>query len=188
MKVERLDLIEESEDDSTQQSTTTRLYELFAFPGVFHVIVFTADRLLSEKGFDADLVKNIEHYQGSWLTRWPGIGSKNLKTEEMRVNITSIPQFMVHVITSRDLSTSDSRDAMASRTMGFGKIYQDIEGGRLHERYGYAATRGESGIEGGGGIVVVRPDTHVAFRVLNVDSAAWADVDEYFMSILTGSS
>ncbi|KAF9135936.1 hypothetical protein BGW39_009910 [Mortierella sp. 14UC] len=182
--IERSESFAELEGDSAEQPTTTRLYELFAFPGVFHIVVFTADRLLMEKDFDAGLSKDIEHYQGSWLSRWPGIGGKELKVEASAAQKTSTSQFMVHVITSRDLSTSDARDAMARRTLGFGKIYQDVEGGRLHQRYGFEVTRKGSGR---GGIVVLRPDTHIGFRVSNVGSAAWADVDEYFGSILTVS-
>ncbi|KAF9912352.1 hypothetical protein EC991_011044 [Linnemannia zychae] len=185
-EIERSESLAELEGDSTDQSTTIRLYELFAFMGVFHIVVFAADRLLSERDFDAGLKKDIEHYQGLWMSRWPGLGSKGSGSETLKAQKKSTPQFMVHVISSKDLSKSDSRNVMAERTLGFGKIYQDVEGGRLHERYGFAATT--KGSEVGGGIVVLRPDTHIAFRVSNVDGAAWADVDEYFGSILTSTS
>ncbi|KAK3809684.1 MAG: FAD binding domain-containing protein [Linnemannia gamsii] len=179
--IEQSESLAELEGDSIGQPTATRLYELLAFPCAFHIIVFTADRLLLEKDFDAGLSKNIEHYQGSWLSKWPGVGGKGLSAEALMARKTSTPQFLVHVISSKDLSESHSRDIMASRTLGFGKIFQDVEGGRLHERYGIEATKK-------GGIVVLRPDTHIAFRVSNVESAAWADVDEYFGSILTVAS
>jgi hypothetical protein len=174
---------------------TIRLYELLAFPGAFHIIVFAADRLVKEEAFDSDLVKNIDHYQRGWLSRWPGLrGVLDSKSETVvSKKMKSTPQFMVHVITSQTPSTSSNSHnhgttatatAMANRTAGFGKIYVDCEGGRLHRCYGF---KGAARKKNGGGIVVLRPDTHIAFRVSNVDSAAWADVDEYFRSILTAS-
>ncbi|KAF9912351.1 hypothetical protein EC991_011043 [Linnemannia zychae] len=191
----------ELESDSSEQPSVTRLYDLLAFPGVFHIVVFTADRLLTEENFDVGLNRNIEHYQGLWLLRWPGFGSKGSGAEALKAQEKSTPQFMVHVISSKDLSTSNARDIMAKRTLGYGKVYQDAEGGHLHGRYGFAATTagsmtdgntGEATVtttaEAAGGIVVLRPDTYIGFRVPNVDAAAWADVDEYFKSILTASS
>ncbi|KAG0380435.1 hypothetical protein BGX24_008351 [Mortierella sp. AD032] len=131
--IERSESLAELEGDSTEQPTaTTRLYDLFIFPGVFHIVVFAADRLLLEKDFDASLDKDIQYYQGSWLSRWPGLGAKRLNTKASETQETSTPQFMVHVISSKVLSGLRSRDAMASRTLGFGKIYQDGDGGQLH--------------------------------------------------------
>ncbi|KAK3830523.1 MAG: FAD binding domain-containing protein [Linnemannia elongata] len=189
--VPRSESLAELEDDSADQPTTTRLYELLAFPGVFHIVVFAANRLAKEKDFESGLFKDVDHYQRVWSSRWPGLrgvlelnaSSEAMTSKKMR----STPQFMVHVISSaiptsfesdRDETTTAS---MADRAVGFGKIYVDCEGGRLHERYGFA---GVSTKESGGGIVVLRPDTHIAFRVSNVDSTAWVDVDEYFGSIL----
>ncbi|KAG0201081.1 hypothetical protein BGX33_010531 [Mortierella sp. NVP41] len=176
-------------DPSDQPKPAMRLYEIMAFPGVFQILVFTADRLQHDKDFDAALSKDIEHYQTSWVSRWPGLG--NLNDMSTTSKKRSTPQFMVHIISSKDLSGSDNLSAMANRTAGYGKIYVDSEGGNLHERYGFApvvsSTRwgGSAGRGGGGGIVVVRPDSHISFRVSSVDSGAWADVDEYFGSILT---
>ncbi|KAF8934863.1 hypothetical protein BGZ47_010181 [Haplosporangium gracile] len=194
--VPRSELLTELEDNSTDQPTTTRLYELLAHPGVFHILVFAADRLVKEKSFDSDLVKDIDHYQRAWSSRWPGLrgvlesnsSSSSSSGAMMGKKMKSTPQFMVHVISSQAPPfESDHHEAtttaMANRTMGFGKIYVDCEGGRLHERYGFAGVSNRKSY--GGGIVVLRPDTHIAFRVANVDSAMWTDVDEYFGSILS---
>lgn len=148
---------------------------------------------MKEKDFDSVLVKDIDHYQRAWLSRWPGLrGVLDSKSETVVSKKTrSTPQFMVHVISSQAPFTSSNSEehktaatAMANRTAGFGKIYMDCERGRLHERYGFT---GVANKKDGGGIVVLRPDTHIAFRASNVGSAAWADVDEYFRSILTAS-
>ncbi|KAG9069841.1 hypothetical protein KI688_009166 [Linnemannia hyalina] len=189
----RSESLTELEDDSTGQPATTRLYELLAFPGVFHILIFAADRLAKDKDFDSSLVKDVDHYQRVWLSRWPGLRGvleSNASSEAMSSKKTkSTPQFMVHVISSATPSSSSfdsdphetTTTAMADRAAGFGKIYVDREGGRLHERYGFV---GVSTRKSGGGIVILRPDTHIAFRVSNVDSAAWVEVDEYFESIL----
>lgn len=109
----------------------------------------------------------------------------------------STPQFMVHVISSATFSESNNHEtatatAMADRTAGHGKVYIDPEEGRLHEWFGFAGlsstppTKKTASLVQGG-IVVLRPDTHIAFRVSGVSSPAWADVDEYFTSFLTAS-
>ncbi|KAF8948340.1 hypothetical protein BGZ47_005465 [Haplosporangium gracile] len=193
------------EGDSTdqQQETTTeiRVYDLLAFPGAFHILVFAADRLATEKELDANLVKDVEHYQRIWSSRWPGLrgaldSNPSSSPEAVRTSskkMKSTPQFMVHVISSAAPSESDSHDsttAMANRAAGFGKIYIDPEGGRLHQWFGFAGlsstppTKKSASMVQGGGIIVLRPDTHIAYRVSGVSTAAWADVDEYFTSFL----
>lgn len=179
--VSKPELLATLEGDSIDKPRTTRLYELLAFPGVFNIIAFAANRLVTERDFEAGLVKDIDHYQQAWLSKWPGLGGV--------LDANSTPQFMVHVISSVTPSSFKSGNyetttrEMANRTAGFGKIYKDCEGGRLHERYGFAGVSTKKG--DGGGVVVLRPDTHIAFRVSNVNCAAWADVDEYFQSVLT---
>ncbi|OAQ29103.1 hypothetical protein K457DRAFT_126109 [Linnemannia elongata AG-77] len=189
--VPRSEYLAELEEDLTDQPIPTRLYELLAFPGVFHILVFAADRLAKEKDFDCCLVKDVDHYQRIWSSRWPGLRGvleSNATSEAMMCKkMKSTPQFMVHVISSATPSSFESdpnettTTALADREAGFGKVYIDCEGGRLHERYGFA---GVSTKKAGGGIVVLRPDTHIGFRVSNVESAAWVEVDEYFGSIL----
>lgn len=199
-------------DGSTdpQQLKETRLYDILATPGpgVFHIVVFTADRLGTETDLGASLVKEIEHYQRVWSSRWPGLGGVLDVTSGARtaVGVTkskSTPQFMVHVISTATPSYSSSSSsehatamAVADRTEGYGKMYVDLEGGRLHEWFGFTGlasspsspqTKKTASLVQGGGIVVLRPDAHVAFRVRDVGSAAWADVDEYFVSLLTSS-
>ncbi|KAG0282653.1 hypothetical protein BGZ96_000264 [Linnemannia gamsii] len=208
---EALAELEGNGSTDSQQLKETRLYDILAAPGpgVFHILVFTADRLGTETDLDAGLVKEMEHYQRVWSSRWPGLGGVlDLSSGVSRtaVGVTkakSTPQFMVHVISTATSSSSSSSEhgtttamAVADRTEGYGKMYVDPEGGRLHEWFGFAGlasspsspqTKKSASLVQGGGIVVLRPDTHVAFRVRGVGSAAWADVDEYFVSLLTSS-
>ncbi|KAF9935337.1 hypothetical protein FBU30_003127 [Linnemannia zychae] len=177
--------------DNITTSTETRLYELLAIPGALHIVVFVADRLIQEKGFKEQLVNDIDHYHRIWSSRWPGLGNILTPSSKWEAEMTgaikktrSTPQFVIHVITTVTPTDSDQLKELANRTVGFGKVYLDtVEGGRLHQRYGFASAKGS--VEAGGGLVVLRPDTHIAYRVSHVGSEAWADVDEYFRSVLS---
>jgi len=66
--------------------------------------------------------------------------------------------------------------------------YTDVDG-ILHRRY-EAGTRArcmavKKDPVSRGAIVVVRPDSYIAFRVRGIDESAWRDVDGYFQSILS---
>ncbi|KAK3830511.1 MAG: FAD binding domain-containing protein [Linnemannia elongata] len=200
--IPRSESLAELEDETTnQKSKEVRLYDILAFPGVFNILVFAADHLATEKNLDAKLSKDIEHYQRAWSSRWPGLrgvlNSNSSSGSEAMMNKNKLtPQFMVHVISSATFSESDNHEtaaAMGNRTAGYGKIYIDPEGGRLHEWFGFTGlsstppTKESASLVQGGGIVVLRPDTHIAFRVAGIGSPAWADVDEYFTSFMTAS-
>jgi hypothetical protein len=86
---------------------------------------------------------------------------------------------MVHALTTVSSGMGKS-SVLASKGVGEGKAYFDPEG-LLHSRYGVeVAARGETN----GAIFVIRPDTHIAYRVQGLDDLAWKDVDAYFESIL----
>ncbi|KAG0074247.1 hypothetical protein BGZ90_010911 [Linnemannia elongata] len=156
------------------ESSPVRLYNLMDTLGAFQILVFTADRQVQELGLEAALFTDVEHYQRSWLARWPGTGTG--ATTGVKASQAS-PQFMVYIISHPGLDATVG-DKNLKKKPGYGKIYLDSKGGDLHRRYG---------IKSKGGIVVVRPDTHVSYRVESIDKAAWADVDKYFESILCGS-
>lgn len=140
--------------------------------GAFHILVFAADHLVQDKSLKETLLINVEHYQGSWLARWPGTRTGTADgVKEMRAT----PQFMIHVISHHGLDVSVIGDSNLKKESGYGKMYLDSEGGDLHRRYGITAK---------GGIVVVRPDTHISYRAETFNNAAWEDVDGYFRSIL----
>lgn len=64
------------------------------------------------------------------------------------------------------------------RAEGDGRVYEDIEA-KVHAKFGFNGKRGP------GGIVVVRPDAHVGYRVEGCQAQAWEEVDEYFSGLLT---
>ncbi|KAH7050522.1 FAD binding domain-containing protein [Linnemannia elongata] len=156
------------------ESSPLRLYNLMDTLGAFQILVFTADRQVQELGLEAALFTDVEHYQRSWLARWPGTGTG--ATTGVKASQAS-PQFMVYIISHPGLDATVG-DKNLKKKPGYGKIYLDSKGGDLHRRYGITSK---------GGIVVVRPDTHVSYRVESIDKAAWVDVDKYFESILCGS-
>ncbi|KAG0206757.1 hypothetical protein BGX33_007225 [Mortierella sp. NVP41] len=158
---------------SADMTDPSRLYSLMDTPGAFQVLVFTADRLAQEKqGLEATLFDNIEHYQGSWRSMWPGTGAG-----AMSKGIKATPQFVVHVISNR--GPDGALDSKKTKEVEHGKMHLNSEKGDLHRRYGITAQ---------GGIVVVRPDTHISFRVASLGKSAWSDVDQYFKSILQKSA
>jgi len=93
--------------------------------------------------------------------------------------------FNVHVVGALPEALSSSKfkdpskiqaDSLAIKEAGEGKVYFD-ESRKLHERYGVPIKAGS------GAIVVVRPDSHVSYRVQGAGHGAWQDVDEYLRSI-----
>lgn len=142
--------------------------------GAFQILVFTAQRQIQEQGLTVTLFADVEHYQRSWLTQWPGTGTG--AATGVKASKAS-PQFMVHIISHPGLDTTVG-DNNLTKEPGYGKMYLDSEGGDLHRRYGITAK---------GGIVVVRPDTHISYRVESFDKSAWVEVDKYFGSILYSS-
>ncbi|KAF8936756.1 hypothetical protein BGZ47_009361 [Haplosporangium gracile] len=145
-------------------SALVRLYNLMDTPCAFHILVFTADRLVQDTGLEATLLADVAHYQRSWLARWPGTGTHTAADANAMKGTT--PQFVVLII---------SHAGLKNRALSYDNMYLDSENGDLHRKYGVTAK---------GGIVVVRPDTHISYRVEMTGKTAWADVDKYFESIL----
>ncbi|KAF9148406.1 hypothetical protein BGX21_006819, partial [Mortierella sp. AD011] len=189
------------------EGTSIRLHELITGPGIFHIIVFTSDMLLSptapktksvngtETTTSEELAKDIESYLNVWRSKWAYKSAQQISTSASSPSPVSavVPGsikdkelFMVHVIAS-DLSissppsspsTKSGTDVLAMKNAGEGKIYLD-HSGILHKKYGVEPKRGP------GTIVVVRPDSHYGFRVLGANKTAWEEVNKYFESILT---
>ena len=146
-----------------------RLYDLLAFPGVFHVLAFTGNQWQSNPEAATELAGEMEQRLGKWRSRWPSNKGDNHHVAVQR------PLIMMHSLTT--VATETRGNALGLEGAGEGKAYVDLEG-LLHSRYGVEVVGGE------GALFVVRPDTHVAFRVQGVGAGAWNDVEEYLQSIL----
>ncbi|KAK3807721.1 MAG: FAD binding domain-containing protein [Benniella sp.] len=187
------------------EGESVRLHELTVSPGVFHVVVFTSDMLLSTKrpspgtlikGVETTnaegLAKEIQAHLTSWRSKWAYksmnvfVSSSNEQTPTMS-NASLEAVFMVHVLASdlslpapcdQQLSSTElGIDVLADNKTGEGKIYLDHQG-QVHQKYGVTAKHGP------GTIVIVRPDGHIGYRVLGTAKPAWEDVNQYFESIL----
>ncbi|KAF9369443.1 hypothetical protein CPC16_004502 [Podila verticillata] len=171
-----------------------RLMQLLHGPGTFHIVVFTSDMLSSATASKKDRQgivytdeKQLEHNIGASLKKWrskwaygPGLAKK------AGLSVPDVPLFNIHVVAAlpEKLAAGDfvdptriHADALVAKAAGEGKIFFDPVS-LLHERYGVA-------VKGGAGaIVVLRPDSHIGYRVTGASDQAWRDVDSYFGSIL----
>ncbi|KAG0096697.1 hypothetical protein BGZ93_004136 [Podila epicladia] len=160
---------------TTTPTTPFRLHEILTGPGIFHVLVFTSDMLTNKstsctsiKGVttisDASvLFADIHECLRRWTVKWPmARGTKRAKRAMFQAHVISAT---VPVLAST--SCVEAED----------KVYHDVTK-CVHQKYGVAG-KGSSG-----GIVVLRPDTYIGYRVQGASKEAWADVDGYFRSIL----
>ncbi|KAI8602844.1 FAD binding domain-containing protein [Dissophora ornata] len=175
-------------------SDIIRLHQLIHGPGTFHILVFTSDMLSTTSSAssrktdqggialtdESQLKGDIERHLGEWRSKW-AYGSERFQQQQNHTR----PMFNVHVIGALPETLSSSKfedpskihaDSLASKEAGEGRVYFD-ESSKLHERYGVPVKAGS------GAIVVIRPDSHVGYRVQGAGHAAWQDVDEYLRSI-----
>ncbi|KAG0322167.1 hypothetical protein BGZ99_003461 [Dissophora globulifera] len=177
----------------TQYSASTRLHELIAGIGRFYILVFTSDMLHSGtstanaaaiKGVSTTTAKalerNIEDYLSIWRSKWP-YGS------DIQDGHNDKDLFKIHVIAGSAVldDSKESMDghnisikALADKRIGDGRVYMD-DRKSLHKKYGFSGSRGA------GGIIVIRPDSYIGYRVQGAGEQAWKDVQDYFNSILT---
>ncbi|KAF9913532.1 hypothetical protein BX616_009905 [Lobosporangium transversale] len=181
---------------------TVRLHQLIHGPGTFHILVFTSDMLRTtastskqadHQGIafttESQLRKNLEYYLREWASKW-AYGAVHFSTSSQtelteRQTKSKRPMFNVHVISAlaETISGPDFKDpskiradSLANKEPGKGRLYFDHLR-IVHERYGVPVKTGS------GAIVVIRPDSHVGYRVLGTNESAWMDVDQYLKSI-----
>ncbi|KAF9962175.1 hypothetical protein BGZ65_009662 [Modicella reniformis] len=180
------DMVEEEE------KPRLRLHHLLIGPGIFHILVFTSDMLHPKNNRSGKMIqgistttaqeiaKQVENRLATWQASYvssssPSVIVSNNKTS----NHHQEKLFMVHVISASAVDTAVvSASGLITKALGEGKLYLD-ENEILHERYGVAAKRGP------GSIFVLRPDSHIGYKVMGADESAWQDVEEYLGSILT---
>ncbi|KAG0054119.1 hypothetical protein BGZ83_011906 [Gryganskiella cystojenkinii] len=160
---------------SSVHDETSSLYVHHLIKGVgrFHVLVFTSDQLaLSTSAAQTakQLSQNIDQHLSKWRSRW-------CYTSTLYDGVKGQDLFKSNIITGSVSSSSDDLDDLARNDIGDGKVYVD-KTKIVHERYGCAWSHGQ------GGIVIVRPDSHIGYRVEGFGDQAWRDVDEYLGSIL----
>ncbi|KAF9115984.1 hypothetical protein BGX27_005421 [Mortierella sp. AM989] len=176
-------------NDLESEVIQLRLHELMRSIGRFHILVFTSGMLNSRKtgaggttainGVYTTNTKKLDHDIDSFVTQWRSKWPYASNMQDGYKDNNDL--FKVHVISGSVASNNEDRaylDALIERSNGNGKIYLD-DTKLLHQRYGFAWDKGA------GGIVVVRPDSHVGYRVNGAGEQAWRDVGEYFTSVLS---
>jgi hypothetical protein len=164
-------------DDKKNQ---IRIHTLLRGIGRFNILVFTSDMFARLSGIwiqnsnIRDIIQSVNDNLSRWRSRWSykydfkdGCDSNNL--------------FRAHIISgSVDINENDQVyiDSLIKRKEGDGRIYLDDEK-QAHQNYEFDWSGGE------GGIVIVRPDSHICYRVVGVGETAWRDVEEYLISILS---
>ncbi|GJJ72075.1 phenol 2-monooxygenase (NADPH) [Entomortierella parvispora] len=168
-------------------SDATRLHQLITGPGTFHILVFTSDMLRStassrslvdKNGIaltnESRLIKDMDSSLQSWRSQW-GYDPATERSLFQAHILAALPETVGG--TDFDDPTKVVADALANRDQGEGRVYWD-QTKIVHERYGVPVK------DGAGAIIVIRPDSHIGFRVQGAGQPAWQDVDTYFHSIL----
>ncbi|KAG0055733.1 hypothetical protein BGZ83_007605 [Gryganskiella cystojenkinii] len=157
----------------TRTEQTIRLHELMTQVGAFQVLVFMGDLWARQPESAQQLAKVLDRHLSNWRCRWT-LSNKENQSEKMARHLMA-----VHTLTT---VVATPENPLADRNLGDGKAYMDLKG-LLHRRYEIDAAV-KKGSEFGGAIVIVRPDSHIAYRTQGVGERAWNEVNEYFESIL----
>ncbi|KAF9157233.1 hypothetical protein DFQ26_008953 [Actinomortierella ambigua] len=155
--------------DDREEQKTFKLHDLLGGPGVFHIVVFAADKLQNVK-----VAKQLSHdaavYLSRWRKRWQLVPHK--------------PMFQMHILAAKTDSLMDDdmikdclRQSFLNKQKGDARLHADNDG-LVHSRYGLSTSLGA------GAIVVLRPDSYIGFRVLGTTNMAFDDVEAYFTSFL----
>ncbi|KAF9584336.1 hypothetical protein BGW38_006828 [Lunasporangiospora selenospora] len=158
-------------------SDTVRLHQLTTGVGYFHIIVFADNALSSKNQGAAELLANLKKHFDSWNNRW------NYKSDADKERALDRGLFKIHTIARYHIASKgveESIDQFTGLGSDKGNVLED-EDGTVHKRYGFLK-------DGQSGIVVIRPDYYIGFRVQDHDNAAWNDVDQYLSSVLSSTA
>ncbi|CAO3574342.1 unnamed protein product [Mortierella alpina] len=170
---------------NSKEPSQMRLHDLMLGISRFHILVFVSDMLKFTTNAGAmnqgphtlsfkELAHNIDRFLAQWRRKWAYGSNLNDGYEDKDL-------FKVHIIAGSFVPGSQSSlDVMFKRNAGEGRLYLDHTKA-VHEKYGFSWQGGS------GGLVVVRPDSHLGYRVNGTQSEAWEDVDQYFSSILSNA-
>ncbi|KAF9388313.1 hypothetical protein CPB97_001237 [Podila verticillata] len=155
----------------SSDNNKVHVHQLTVGVGKFHVLVFAGNTLAdpaSSQEREKELAKRVEEHVSQWRSRWHFTTSQDKTDNQL---------FKVHIIAA---GTSDSHDKglLAKCARGDGHLFWDSSA-EVHASYGVIVRFKDQGA-----IVVIRPDSHIGYRVQGLDEGAWADVNEYFQTIL----
>ncbi|KAF9281145.1 hypothetical protein BGZ88_011777 [Linnemannia elongata] len=159
-------------DEKPINSTSIRLHDLFIGLARFHILIFTSDTHLltsSSSSTTAALTHIATHFVTQWRTKYT-------YTSDLQDGYADKDLFKFHFLTT---STKEVTQELSKNPIGEGKVFLD-EGAKIHKKYGFEGR----GVGAEGGIVVLRPDSHIGYRVNGLQDQAWRDVDQYLASFL----
>ncbi|KAG0030890.1 hypothetical protein BGZ82_007210 [Podila clonocystis] len=179
-----LSLLPASKDFSPVDNNATSVkekcvsvHEVVVGVGRFHILVLAGRSLADPASLqerEEALAKSIKDNLSQWRTRWHFTTVQGDKPDNQL--------FKLHVVAAGTLSDSHRNGLLARRAQGDGRLFWDSSE-EVHTAYGVPANaKGRSMSQGA--IVVVRPDSHIGFRIQGLDKSAWGDVTEYFETIL----
>ncbi|KAF9151381.1 hypothetical protein BG015_006740 [Linnemannia schmuckeri] len=161
-------------DEKSSVLTSMRLHDLFIGLARFHILIFASDTHLSSA-----TALTLAHNATNFVNQWR---AKYTYTSTLQDGYTDKDLFKFHFLitsTSASISTEKTIQSLSQRQIGEGKVFLD-DGSMIHKKYGFEAGRGSEE----GGIVVLRPDSHIGYRVNGLQDQAWKDVDQFLSSIL----
>ncbi|KAI9241037.1 MAG: FAD binding domain-containing protein [Podila humilis] len=156
--------------DTSTEGQQVHVQEILLGVGKFHVLVFAGDSLADPTSFqerEKELANRAEEHLSQWRSRWHYTISRDNKTDNQL--------FKFNVIGAGKLHKVHLSGSLVQRAQGNGRLFWDSA--EFHGLYGVPQAKGA--------IVVIRPDSQIAYRVEGHGKEAWADVTEYFESILT---
>ncbi|KAF9924455.1 hypothetical protein FBU30_005577 [Linnemannia zychae] len=170
-----LPFLSSSVNTTADSQATQRLHSFFSGVARFHIIVFAADTFATTTSSDSkDLQQLLDQYITHWRAKWR-------YTSPLIDGYSDKDLFKINVLVDPSVSNNNGLDVLSKRSVGEGKVFIDIKGD-THARYGFASTKSQ------GGIVVIRPDSHIGYRVGGIEEQSWRDVDMYFSTILVSQS
>ncbi|KAG0091514.1 hypothetical protein BGZ93_008802 [Podila epicladia] len=176
------DLSTVDNDAETSRKEQVYVQELTVGVGHFHILVLVGNSLSDLASFktrEAELAHHIQEHLLQWCTRWHYTLSRDDKTDSRL--------FKIHTIATGVTGESHGNGLLAQRAQGDGRLFWD-NFAEVHASYGVPIQakecRSADDMEKQGAIVVIRPDSYIGFRVQGVGKGAWADVSEYFQTIL----
>ncbi|KAI9241041.1 MAG: FAD binding domain-containing protein [Podila humilis] len=155
----------------SSDNNKVHVHQLTVGVGKFHVLVFAGNTLAdpaSSQECEKELAKHVEEHVSQWRSRWHFTTLQDKADNQL---------FKIHIIAA---GTGDShgKGLLAKCARGDGHLFWDSSA-EVHASYGVVV-----GFKNQGSIVVIRPDSHIGYRVQGLDEGAWADVNEYFQTIL----
>ncbi|KAG0061502.1 hypothetical protein BGZ90_003557 [Linnemannia elongata] len=142
-------------DEKPINSTSIRrLHDIFIGLARFHILIFTSDTHLLTSS-SSSTAATLTHIATHFVTQWR---TKYTYTSDLQDGYADKDLFKFHFLTT---STKEVTQELSKSPIGEGRVFLD-EGAKIHKKYGFEGR----GVGAEGGIVVLRPDSHIGYRLI----------------------